>query len=428
MANAGMTKTAMFNSKIKQLYFWITSTWGFPEAQCQMGDAYMGEFGSRICTPNPKKAVEWYRKSADQGFADACCKLGRCYEDGVGVQEDKQQAISWYEKAARHDDAEAQYRVGYCNSHGIGTQQNMKRAVYWYKEAAQQEHHLAAMELENPEIQHELGRYYCGVCDHDQEYFLDADDWLSVENPMAVEWYTKAACQGHADAQFKLAWRYYEGIGVEEDKEKAVDWFTKAANKGHPEAQYRLGLFFDEGSEPDDEKAFYWLSKAAEQEHVNAQYELALKYKKRSAARIAPIWKNYRQYIHLCHEAAEKGHPEAQYTLGKQYHRTSEINSKSEDWFLKAANQGHIDAQVALMQPPYRIFKYAQEAARNGSSKAQFWLGQNAPLEDRSRAIYWYRKAAEQGHHEALDSLGAEDWKLAMNPPPSGKNDPDDSD
>ncbi|EGE27627.1 tetratricopeptide repeat family protein, partial [Moraxella catarrhalis O35E] len=43
------------------------------------------------------------------------------------------------------------------------------------------------------------------------------------------EWYTKAANQGYADAQFNLALMYYEGQGVSQDDQKAVEWYTKAA-------------------------------------------------------------------------------------------------------------------------------------------------------------------------------------------------------
>lgn len=45
----------------------------------------------------------------------------------------------------------------------------------------------------------------------------------------AVEWYTKAAEQGHAAAQYNLGNCYYDGEGVEKDLQKAIEWYTKAA-------------------------------------------------------------------------------------------------------------------------------------------------------------------------------------------------------
>lgn len=33
-----------------------------------------------------KQAVEWYRKSAEQGNVSVICNLGYCYETGIGVK------------------------------------------------------------------------------------------------------------------------------------------------------------------------------------------------------------------------------------------------------------------------------------------------------------------------------------------------------
>ena len=45
------------------------------------------------------EAAQWYRKSAEQGDADAQCKLGLCYEDGRGVVKDMVEAEKWKDKA-----------------------------------------------------------------------------------------------------------------------------------------------------------------------------------------------------------------------------------------------------------------------------------------------------------------------------------------
>ena len=48
-----------------------------------------------------KKAFEWYKKSAAQGFTDACFFLGKCYEDGKGTRKNYRQAVRWYKAAQR---------------------------------------------------------------------------------------------------------------------------------------------------------------------------------------------------------------------------------------------------------------------------------------------------------------------------------------
>jgi TPR repeat protein len=46
------------------------------------------------------KAVEWYRKAAEQGFAEAQYDLGvRCIL-GIGTAKDESAGLEWYRKAA----------------------------------------------------------------------------------------------------------------------------------------------------------------------------------------------------------------------------------------------------------------------------------------------------------------------------------------
>ena len=69
---------------------------------------------------------------------------------------------------------------------------------------------------------------------------------------------------------------YYKGTGVTKDYKQAVYWYSKAAEQGLAEAQYNLGLCYYEGKGvPQDYKqAVYWLSKAAEQGLAEAQESL----------------------------------------------------------------------------------------------------------------------------------------------------------
>ena len=57
----------------------------------------------------------------------------------------------------------------------------------------------------------------------------------------AVKWYTLAAEQGHADAQYSLGWMYDTGEGVPENGKRSMTWYTLAAEQGHVDAQFYLG-------------------------------------------------------------------------------------------------------------------------------------------------------------------------------------------
>ncbi len=89
----------------------------------------------------------------------------------------------------------------------------------------------------------------------------------------AIEWYSKAAEQGVAEAQYRLGRCYYNGKGVSQNSEEAVRWFRKAAEQGDAEALYDLGhcYYYGEGVTKDLEEAVKWYHKAAEQGHIGAQ-------------------------------------------------------------------------------------------------------------------------------------------------------------
>ena len=58
------------------------------------------------------EAVNWYRKSAEQGFAEAQYNLGLMYFNGDGVAQNYTEAAKWYRKAAEQGYAKAQYNLG----------------------------------------------------------------------------------------------------------------------------------------------------------------------------------------------------------------------------------------------------------------------------------------------------------------------------
>ena len=53
---------------------------------------------------------------------------------------------------------------------------------------------------------------------------------------------------------------YYQGVGVDTDYKEAVKWYSLAAKQGDAEAQYNLGLMYDfgEGVLEDDVLAYMW--------------------------------------------------------------------------------------------------------------------------------------------------------------------------
>jgi hypothetical protein len=103
---------------------------------------------------------------------------------------------------------------------------------------------------------------------------------IPLDPAAAVKWLSKAADQGHTDAQFNLGVMYEDGIGVSQDPHAAVTWYRKAAEQGHAKAQNNLGTLFvnGKGVPQDYHSAAAWFRKAAAQGDVEGEFNLALMY------------------------------------------------------------------------------------------------------------------------------------------------------
>ena len=96
----------------------------------------------------------------------------------------------------------------------------------------------------------------------------------------AAYWYTKAAEQGNAAAQYYLGFYYEKGNGVRQDYKQAAYWYTKAAEQGNAGAQYNLANLLKNGTGvlEDHKQAVYWYTKAAKQGLGLAQFNLGICY------------------------------------------------------------------------------------------------------------------------------------------------------
>ena len=74
---------------------------------------YIGEcfYYGRGTTKSLTEAINWYKKSAEQGFSDAQYKMGLFHEKGIGVLKDKDESMKYFKKAAAQGHAKALYRI-----------------------------------------------------------------------------------------------------------------------------------------------------------------------------------------------------------------------------------------------------------------------------------------------------------------------------
>lgn len=244
-----------------------------------------------------------------------------------------------------------------------------------------------------------------------------------------VTYLRKAAEQGHAKAQYELAWAYFVGKGVRTSVEKGIKWLQRAAENGHDSAQYHIACRYADGDglPRSNEQAVYWFQKVTQKQcnnhddkiYARAQFHLALHYacgagvpkstqeaeryfrkyvewQRRSDPRLklgelpnfsTQEWDDSKSLTHtgkMLSLVAKEGLAEAQYFLAQWY-----INiycyTKAAQWFRKAALQGVAEAQYFL----------AHHYAEGRGLKRSY-----------QRAATWFRKAATQGYVEAHFDLG----------------------
>jgi TPR repeat protein len=166
---------------------------------------------------------------------------------GLRGEQNYNKALKLYLKAAGQGDAEAQYIAGGMYYRGFGTAKDIKKGTELLLAAAQHG-------VENPDSNLLLG----------QAFFLGSV--LPRNYDKALQWYTKAADGGNAEAQNELGFIYYSGKGVTRDLAKGAAYFVKAAQLNLPIAQYNAGLVYFSGNgveSVDLAKAYGWMSLAS---------------------------------------------------------------------------------------------------------------------------------------------------------------------
>ncbi len=218
------------------------------------------------------------------------------YRLGRGVEQDKAEAVKWYRKAAKQENPTALFNLGAAYYNGDGVSVDDLAAYKWFLLAQTFGSQPAAEAVERMKRE-AVRRSQSDAFEAIGDMYQKGDD-LPQSSSTAVDWYRKAAEQGDARAQVKLAnlllqgqsapshyaevqslcekaakanfppgaycmgKLYEQGIGVERDISKAAKWFTKAANMGVASAALQVG-------------EMYWKGEGLKQDRISA-YEFIL--------------------------------------------------------------------------------------------------------------------------------------------------------
>ncbi|MBT9450667.1 sel1 repeat family protein [Akkermansia glycaniphila] len=260
-----------------------------PVIQYLIGTLYMK--GSCVAWDR-EKAVQWYEKSAMQGYARAQRNLGRCYLFGKGVQKNRAGAIYWYRKAseqlpntlldlaiillhqtqtqsdlqeavtllhtaAENGNANAAYVLASLYADGRGVPKNMQAAAKWFLQATNMGPEEASIAMayiyftgDGAPIDRQAAVERMGHINTSDRFILPFTCAFMPEMAArAMQELRKEAETGDAAAQYSLGRILFYGIFQKRDVRQAIQWCLAAADQGHKDATLMMLEFSFEGKE-----------------------------------------------------------------------------------------------------------------------------------------------------------------------------------
>ena len=310
----------------------------------------------KLIEPDIEKARYYLKKAADEGVAEAQLQLAEEYFQSTekAVQN---LAFEYCSRAANQKNCDAQFRLAEAWSRGEGTPwPDDGKSFELYRAAAEQGHTEAEYKyacalywgIGTPAVdrEYEIDRLLYSASSLPEAQFMIAHYCLNEScqdfEASPMYWFRKAAKQGHAKSQYRLACLiiedldYCEYVGFENARAEAIQWLEKAATGGIYAAAYLLRLIYSAGLwkiEQNQECAEKW--KMVEEANREA-YQSRLRNKRRFLS----------QYDHL--------NPYGQYLRGiaiiesQGRKLTANQYKLAMSWFKLAADQGHLGARNYL--------------------------------------------------------------------------------
>jgi TPR repeat protein len=373
---------------------------------------------------NELNAFKWYQKAANLGDANAMNQLGLMYYygfyyHGKGIVRNPQKSHRLWEKAINLGNTKAMLSLG----HVLLSESDILKGLEWYKKAA---------DLGDTEAMIELGRIYSVGAFNVPVNLEEGKKWYREK----AKFYKKAIEVNNLDseAMCRLAELYANGwCGVLKDSQEAIKWYKKAAELGNIEAMKHLGYLYadgDEGVYRDRAEATHWYKRAAELGDTEAMCSLGNSYdndlifdvvddsdEPSNTDVILGNFDDLNEAIKWYKKAADLGSTEAMKKLGSLYNYHVTDSAYIRDRILNQSMYGDqllefrffILSVYDLLEVIFRRGKtveWYKKAANLGDTEAMESLGSlYDSIDNKSESIKWYKEAAELGNTEAMKHL-----------------------
>lgn len=278
-----------------------------------------------------RKAVDYLKRAAEMGNADALLKCGVLLTDIERSYSDEIEGYGYLKQALEKKHYKAALQLGYLYEKGIGVPVDEEKAKEFFKLAA--ENNIGGIadyeygrvlkaessdEPENAKKREEALSYLHRAADagYEKAYeplysmLMDDLDFDDLENsPKAVEvlnWIRKASETNQVQAILDMGVCCQMGIGRTVNIGEAIEWYKKAALKKNKTAPFNIGEIYNNGEgsiTKDLAKAIYWYDKANQYGNEDAKEKLK-EAKQRGQAFIevfeqSPDMKGLDEYIRL---------------------------------------------------------------------------------------------------------------------------------
>ena len=84
---------------------------------------------SNISSDNKVELVKAWKIAAEQGDANAQYKLGLCYKQGFGVNQNASESVKWWKLAVEQNNSDAMYKLALCYKYGKGIYQSENESI-----------------------------------------------------------------------------------------------------------------------------------------------------------------------------------------------------------------------------------------------------------------------------------------------------------
>lgn len=278
-----------------------------------------------------EQAFQWFLKAAELGHPESQLIIGECYTWGHGTPKSHDKAFYWLLKAAEQKQIPAYKLVASCYRYGTGTPINIQKADYWQRKSLQDK---------KEKIERQTG--------------VQILDTISDEPLMK---HYAAAVKGNPIDMDDVAWAFFEGKGVPQDKAQAIAWWTKAAKLGDAQSQYNLGKCYEygEGTPRNKKEAQRWYAEADKPRNGQPS-----SYFRQITGNNNPT-RGMTPEIKAIYDKAKAGDVEAELKLAFCYYDGDGVarnHDEARQWFALAAEHGNETARRLLpkFQPMRRTY------------------------------------------------------------------------